>query len=260
MPYQIKYSQAGSLVNVVTIDPRYAPVMKEIASGALPSDAEIIYRGRNCVYKISRGGQWLCVKAFRRPGALNSLIYTRFRDGKAKRSFDFSLRLLSMGIGAPDPIGYAEVKRSGRLRESYYVSLLLDAGNLRQWEEKPDADALLNAFAAEMVKIHRCGVLHKDFSPGNVLYSKDAEGRYRFYLIDLNRMEFGVRSHSRLMRNFRAINLDPAQTVRLARRYAVAAGLDEDVVAHEAADQLAAYFRSKKIHRALKRIFKKRRK
>lgn len=248
------------MVNVVTIDPTYAAVMKEVASGVRPSDAEIIYKGRNCVYKISRGGRWLCVKAFRCPGAINSFIYTRLRDSKAKRSFDFAERLLSMGIGTPAPIGYAEVKSSGRLRESYYVSELIDADNLRQWEEKPDADSLVDAFAAEMVKIHRCGVLHKDFSPGNVLYLRDSDGSYRFFLIDLNRMEFGVRSHSRLMRNFRAINLDPAQTERLARRYAVAAGLDENRTAREAVDQLAAYFRSKKIHRALKRIFKKRRK
>ncbi|MDE7136738.1 MAG: lipopolysaccharide kinase InaA family protein, partial [Muribaculaceae bacterium] len=203
----MKYTQGKSLVNVVAVDSRCAEVMKEIASGAVPSDAVVIYKGRNCVYKINRGGQWLCVKAFRSPGMINSLIYTRFRDSKAKRSFDFARRLLSMGIGTPAPIGYAEVKSSGRLRGSYYVSQLLDADNLRQWEDKPDADGLVDAFAAEMVKIHRCGVLHKDFSPGNVLYTKDLDGRYRFYLIDLNRMEFGVRSHSRLMRNFRAINL-----------------------------------------------------
>ena len=46
--------------------------------------------------------------------------------------------------------------------------------------------AALAAFTAHM---HNEGVLHKDFSPGNILWDKDEKG-YHFAVIDINRMEF----------------------------------------------------------------------
>lgn len=260
MVHLIRYRQGNSVVTAEAVAARYEEMVREVASGALPADARIVYKGRNRVFAICRGGEWLCVKAFRKPSLLNSYVYTHLRESKAKRSFEFANRLLTMGICTPEPIAYAEVKRRGRLLESYYISRYVEAENMRQWEDKPDAEPLLRAFAAEMVKIHRCGVLHKDFSPGNVLYVGPADGSYRFMLIDLNRMEFGVNNRSKLMRNFRAINLEAEQTRRLARYYAEAAGLDVGQTVEEASRQLEAYLRSKRRHRALKKIFKKKRK
>ena len=38
--------------------------------------------------------------------------------------------------------------------------------------------------------MHEKGILHKDFTPGNILYKKDDAG-YHFMLVDINRMSFG---------------------------------------------------------------------
>ncbi len=232
------------------------PFINELASNGVPSDATLIYSARNRVYTIERGGYLLNIKAFRCPSFPNCYVYGRFRQTKARRSYQNSLRLAEMGFRAPTPVAYIEETAAGRMGKCYYVSLQLKADDLRDWVKKPDREPLLRALAAEMVRLHRAGVFHKDFSPGNVLYTSNG-GEYQFYLIDLNRMQFDVRSHSTLMRNFRSIYIEnEAETVHLARLYAEAAGLDVAATEGEARAQFAAYHRQKKFNRRIKSLFK----
>ena len=80
---------------------------------------------------------------------------------------------------------------------------------------------------------------------------------YRFYLIDINRMSFGVHSRKRLMDNFSRIDIESADaTAVLARRYALAAGIDPEATADRARAQLQKYLRNKRRHHMLKRLFK----
>lgn len=248
---------AGRKVRVIGINSDMADVAGRIALEGIPAGAELVYKGRNRVYAVDGSkGERLCVKCFRVPSLLNSYIYTNLRQGKARRSYENALLLKKLGIGTPEPFAYAEVKLRGRLRESYYICEMLPSENLRLWEEKPDCEPLLREFAHEMVKIHAAGVFFKDFSPGNALYTNYPGEGYRFYFVDLNRMEFGVKSRTKLMRNFRAINLSERETERLARLYAEAAGIDAAAAARDALGRLAAYKRSKKVHRFFKRIKK----
>lgn len=247
-------------VRISVTDDKYLGMAEEIAANGMPDDAEIIYKGRNRVFKIVRDGEELCVKAFHCPGIFNSYIYTNIRESKARRSFDNAKALLSAGIGTPEPLAWIECKQGARLKEGYYISRYVDTENMRQWENMYDSEPLLTAFAREMVKFHDSGIYHRDFSPGNALFTRDSNGGYRFYFVDLNRMEFGVRNMRKLMRNFRAINLDEKETARLARIYADVAGLDPDATAREAVENLHAYLASKARHRALKSIFKRKRK
>ena len=58
-----------------------------------------------------------------------------------------------------------------------------------------DADAsqyepMAMALAAYCAHMHDQGVLHLDFSPGNVLWEKNGD-TYRFSIVDNNRMRFG---------------------------------------------------------------------
>ena len=50
--------------------------------------------------------------------------------------------------------------------------------------------------------MHEQGILHLDFSPGNVLWDKDAEGHYHFSIVDINRMNFGPVSMKKGCKNF----------------------------------------------------------
>ena len=76
-----------------------------------------------------------------------------------------------------------------------------------------------------------------------------------FYYIDLNRMEFGVRSRKKLMSMFRSINLDTAQTLRLAALYSMSAKEDMKQVCDEAAEAQAEYLRFQRRKRRFKSLF-----
>ncbi len=48
--------------------------------------------------------------------------------------------------------------------------------------------------------IHNRKVLHKDFTPGNVLWKQDDEG-FHFMIVDINRMKFGTVGMKEGLRN-----------------------------------------------------------
>lgn len=257
---EIDTSCGKRTVKISATEEKYLELAEKIAAEGMPGDAEIIYKGRNRVYKVSFLGEKLCIKAFHCPRFPNSYIYTNFKKSKPRRSFDNANMLLTAGIGTPEPKAWVECNSRGRLKEGYYISEYVPSENMRQWENKADCAPLLKAFAREMLKIHNAGIYHRDFSPGNALYTGNSENGYKFYFVDLNRMEFGVHDRKKLMRNFRAINLNEKETDRLARIYAEEARLDPDATAKEAVDNLRAYMASKARHRAMKRIFKRKRK
>lgn len=242
----------------IHVSARYTKIRSEIEKiihRGVPDDAEIVYKSRNVVYRYSINGTPLIIKAFRAPNFFNSLVYTHLRKSKALRSYQNAKHLQELGIPTPTPIAYGEVRVDGRLRRSYYISENIEGTDLRNWEKKPDCDQLLEAFAADIVRLHRAGILHKDFSPGNILYKRRPDGTYKFHYIDLNRMVFGVHSRKRLMTMFRSINLDPEQTRRLATLYAKAAGENPETVCAEAAEAQAKYFALQARKRRWKKLF-----
>lgn len=228
------------------------------ALGVSPDTEEVYHTRRNHIWRIPLDGQDATVKDFKVPGHINAVAYTTVRRSKARRSYDNAMELLRLGFLTPEPLAWAE-QRTGpcHLGHSYYACRYLQYdGDMRNWERYPDAEALLEALGREMARLHRAGVWHHDFSPGNILFRRRAGGGYDFYYVDLNRMSFGQRSPRRLMRNFRCIHLDEAQTRRLARHYARAMGLDPQATADEAAHQLARYKRSKQRQQRLKSLIK----
>lgn len=248
------------------IDPSASAIEAKASVDIFEGDAQRrgqqIYRGaRNTLYRVEAvdGGassSQLCVKHFRRAKFPNSYIYGRFRSSKAFRSFEYAHRLLAAGFKTPRPIACCDIRRGLKLTEGYYICEYLDLPNMRDWGTHPDGDALVEAIAREMFKFHRAGILHRDFSPGNMLVRRNAPGDYDFYYVDLNRMNFGVHSTKKLMRMFRSISLDASETERLARAYARLAGQDEDAVVTSALKSLARYQRTKARHRAIKRLLR----
>ncbi len=214
---------------------------------------ELIYKnGRNRTYRVMVDGKRAVLKCFKVPNAINSLVYVNLRKSKARRSYEYAKRLDEMGIGTPMPLAYAECRDGLRLRRSYYLCDYIDGQEVRCWERLPDASPMLKALARDMVRLHRKGVFHKDFSPGNILYTVTPDGNFRFYYIDLNRVKFGVHDSNVLMQNFRCINTDLYETRRLARYYAEAAGLDPGATEEQAETQLNKYLASKAMHNKLK--------
>lgn len=246
------------MTTTIVVNPDYPQMprlAKHLAHKGVPPEAECIYKGRNRIYRLVYEGVEVNIKAFRVPGGVKSYIYGAITS-KARRSYDNSVKLLELGFNVPDPIAYVELHDGPALKESYYVCRQLHAKDVRLWENMPDNEPLVRAVALELSRLHKAGVWHKDFSPGNVLYTGDAASGYKMYLIDVNRMQFGVTSKRSLMDNFRAINIVPEETERLARHYAEYMGLDPDATSREALRVLRRFLRKKDILHSLKRIVK----
>lgn len=237
------------------------PLIEAIATNGVPAQAHEIYRARNRVYTLDADDTVLNIKSFKVPSFPNGYIYTTIRQSKARRSFANAERLLEMGIGTAPPVAYIEKKRHGRLRESYYISIQMDVdGDMREWLDNPRAQAALPALAAEIARLHHLGIRHKDLSPGNIMFRADATAPhgYRFYLIDLNRMRFGVHSHALHMRNFESIYLESAeQTGHLAELYAPHVGMDPQQARNEAIEAHRRFVRRKLRLKKMKNLFRK---
>lgn len=243
---------------IVNINPEYErirPQIEGIVGGQMPADAEIIYEGRNRLYSTRLGDVKAVVKMFKRPNFINSYVYTTLRRSKAERSFNNALRLKKLGFLTPDPIAYIEVLSGLKLVGCQYICReLFNAREMRHWENLPDADTLIPAFAREILRLHETGVWNKDFSPGNILYKGNSSSGYEFYYVDLNRMEFGVHDPRKLMRMFRAINLNRKETARLGRLYAEVAGKNSDEMERIALRQLDRYFTAQRRKNFFKRL------
>lgn len=244
----------------VEVNPRYKalqPKIDELMIKGMPKEAVVIYRGRNVLYRTTIGGISLIVKEFKKPNWINSYVYRTFRKSKAARSFMNAIHMTQLGFNTPAPVAYGEERKGLRLGRSIYVSLeLKNATEMRNWENRNDSSHLTKAFADEIHRLHQAGVWHKDFSPGNILFSVNANGAYVFNYVDLNRMKFNVHDQKILNRMFRAINLNPIPLRRLAREYAQASDLDPDTMESEALRQLNGYFAVQKRKKFFKSIFK----
>lgn len=183
----------------------------------------VIYSGRNVVFKNTETGTPLCVKSFKVPPIYNRIAYTFLRKSKARRSYENALKLLEMGIPTPTPVAYAEVYASHLLQHSYYICLMLDAQDVRSWQDRPDGEDIAGNIAKLLYNMHCARIWHRDFSAGNVIY----DNARHFYVIDINRMQFGVSSKKKFLQNFLRINESAEATAHLVELYAKIAGISD---------------------------------
>ncbi len=156
-----------------------------------------IYRLRNLikVFEAPDGTQ-LNVKRYHVPRGLSRLVYSlSIRKPKGYRAFVYPNRLLANGIPTPEPVAYIEECNSiNMLGYSYFVSLqcpyeytLYEMITATPTLYMPMADAV----AKLATQMHAANILHLDFTPGNILWRKNADGDFNFCIVDINRMRFG---------------------------------------------------------------------
>ena len=212
------------------------------SAGVTPSDlleicdaastGELIYSGRNTIWALDWRGKSLAVKAFGVPWGIRKWIYGGLRASKAKRSFANASALIALGLHTPRPVGYAEFGSQARLLKSFYVSEHLLASSrvfpLRDVLLDPyraNREDILLAFGRYTCTLHDLGVLHRDYSPGNILVvTSDHPEAYRFELVDLNRMSFGALSLQQRMHNLRLLWAADDDLRRVVIGYAKASG------------------------------------
>ena len=192
---------------------------------------EILYDKRNRIKKIiAPDGTPINVKRYHVPSFINRLIYSYgLRKAKGLRAYTYPAILHSHGIETPDAIAYIEERNHGLLGYSYLVTTqclyeheLYDLGRAAEgtYEE------MTAALAQTTARMHESGIMHRDYSPGNVLWTKKADG-YHFSLLDINRMYFGPVSMRQGCRNFARLWAPRKAFIIMAHEYARARGFDE---------------------------------
>ncbi|HEY5511842.1 MAG TPA: hypothetical protein VIK10_12545 [Prolixibacteraceae bacterium] len=215
-----------------------------------------IFKDRNEVKVFNEMGFELNIKSFKVTHLINRFAYIYFRGSKAARSFLNAVRLLASGASTPEPVAYVECLSMGILGRSYYISLqYLHDFTLRDVldYEIPDRQNILTQWVHfTWLHLHKNGIFHLDYSPGNTLIRKEGE-QYQFAIVDLNRMKFLPVDFGKGIQNFRQLHTDE-ETIRLiATQYAALCGSS----AEKAIEMLLKLDGSSKKFRARKNKFHK---
>ena len=171
----------------------------------------------------------LNIKSFKIPNLVNQVAYKHFRKSKARRSFEYAQKLQELDLGTPDPIAYFEYPSASLFKESFYVSEHLKADytfrDLTHNFDIPNHEEILRAFTRFTFQLHENQVLFLDHSPGNTLIKKEGEN-YKFYLVDLNRMEFKPLSFKDRIKNFARLTDKQSIIETMSDEYAQCLGED----------------------------------
>lgn len=195
-------------------------------------EGDIIFSRRNTL-RLTDG---IVVKQFAIPGLLHGLWYGLLGRSKARRSYEYALRLQGL---TPAPVAYREVRVLGFLRESWYACRESECHHtfceLIGHPEYPHRTDILKAIGRFTARLHQQGILHGDYSGGNILFNADGS---RVEVIDLNRIRFCKHlSREQRLRNFERLNIDREALCIMADAYADA--MQEDT--HADAEYIIAH-------------------
>ncbi len=169
------------------------------------------------------------IKSFKIPNIFNQIIYTFFRKSKAERSYEYANKLIELGVGTPEPIGYYKFNVLFLFKRSFYISKQLECDltyrELTTDLSYPDHENILRAFVRFTNNLHEKGIHFLDHSPGNTLIKKTSSG-YEFYLVDLNRMKFEFIDLKTRVANFSRLAKDKAIIKIMSDEYAKCNNLD----------------------------------
>ena len=192
---------------------------------------EIVYQARNTLKKMQLpNGEEVVVKKFAVPLFINQIAYSFLRKCKARRAYENAERLLSIGIDTPKPVFYIEIKKRGLFHQGYFGCINNPTPNImREFVDCVNGgEEILKQFAAFTKKVHDKKVLHIDYSPGNIIYTKQEDGTVTFSLLDLNRMQFNKNlSRKERLFNFRRMFRCKESLAILVREYARLCGWNQ---------------------------------
>ena len=185
----------------------------------------LVKGSRNTIKIFQSNDLKLNIKSFKKPNALNSFIYKYVRASKAKRSYEYAMKLLQKNIGTPQPIAYAEFAEGLGMGKSFYVCEHIETEytyrDLVENPHLPSHEIILRAFTQFCFNLHENGVEFKDHSPGNTLIKINNNNTYSFYLVDLNRMNFLIKmTFEQRMHNLRRLTPKKEMIAIMANEYA----------------------------------------
>lgn len=192
----------------------------------------VLKDNRNIIKKANTTQGTLIIKNFRGMYFFNRLAYSIFKKSKAERSYINSSILNEKGILTPPHVGWLDCYSWGLLTQSYFISVYSPYKTLREMlDENVNNESyktiLYQHLLTFIIKLHSAGVLHNDFSLGNILVIPTAGG-YEFSLVDLNRVSFEEVTFRKGLQNFRKVEIPVEDMNWLIREYAVRADQPAD--------------------------------
>lgn len=238
----------------IIVSPQYRDRKEQIFHfiNNFSNEGDIFGNGdRNTIKLFDLNGERINIKSFKVPNAVNKIAYRFFRKSKAERSYNYAQILTRKGIGTPTPIAYAEETTAIQFLKSYYVSQQLKADiTFREINlEKEGHEAILRAFTRFTFQLHEQEVEFLDHSPGNTLIKVNG-GDYEFFLVDLNRMNFGKLNFTQRMMNFSRLTPNKDMIRIMANEYASLIERSENEVFEQMwffTNQFQEKFRRKKV-------------
>lgn len=212
---------------------------------------------RNIVKWIIINNMTLNFKSFKQHNIINRHVYKYYRKSKAKRSFEYAHLLISKNFYTPKPIAYVEFHDCIGLTNSYYISEQLENGFTLQdvflnknsfegWQE------IIKGYTLLMYQLHEQGIEFIDNSPGNFLIKK-VNNEYRFFLVDLNRMNFHEKFEiSDRFKNFSRVTNDPEILQIIGQEYSLLSGISVE----QCLEQIVKATNRQKTKRKIKKILK----
>ncbi len=197
------------------------------------NNSNTIHKARNELKIIEYTNIQTIVKSFKVPNKLNQIVYTFFRNSKAKKSFLNAKKLQNLSIKTPLPIGYIEFYDGFLLKHSFFVSKKYNYDyTIREPLRNKDLknrEVILKQFVSFTYNLHENEVYHKDYSAGNILVSKKDDNNFEFCLVDINRMEFKKVDLVLALGNFANLWLDDESSKLIAKHYAKLANIKEGI-------------------------------
>lgn len=209
----------------------YEPFVRDVHDH-FENEGTYVYGGRRNLIKSFEApdGQKIVVKRYGQRNPINRLVYSAgIRKPKGLRAFEYASLLLEKGIETPDVVAYIEERRCHLLGHSYLVSMFCPFEHTLYDLESLSTDELIplaHALARFVANMHDHGVVHLDFSPGNILW-EHSDGEYRFSVVDINRMWFGRVDMKTGCRSFERLMAPTSFLCALAHEYARLRGFDD---------------------------------
>lgn len=154
-------------------------------------EGTFIYNKRNQIKVFEHNGHLINVKRFCMPAVFNRIIYSyNIRAPKAVRAYQNAEKIIQHGFRTATPYGYLIEKQDGLIKYSYFVS-----EHIRQAQSVSyfcDDKEVICALARYTAELHQKGLMHRDYTPGNVVYKKEGD-KWIFTLLDINRFFFWTR-------------------------------------------------------------------
>ncbi len=236
----------------IKINPKYIKYQQfvENVPTEFTQSGEIIYDARNQIRVFTLpDGQKVNVKRYHKPFFLNRIIYTFIRKPKALRAYQYAFKLLEMGIPTPEPIACITEMKCGLLSYSYLITIQSPLRrNFYEFREHSvqGYEDVVTDFARFVADVHKKGVLHRDFSPGNILFDV-VDGKSYFSLVDINRMSFGKElGLNASCKNFMRLWGNRDYFELLAKKYAEARGWDVEKCTQKIIHYWQKFWRNRK--------------